>query len=275
MILTQTALVLLLSMLGGDERTREAEIERLIAQGSRAIPALVRVLEEGRWQARGSAMEALEGIGEAALPMLIEIARNHPEIDSRRTAILALGRVLGASRCDSLRGFTTGEDRGIGVTAMGAASCFPKEVAVLLTDRDPDVRRRAIGAYAETMTAHPDEANVERLTDRLSDVDRAVREAAAVSLARLNPSALVDALPPLETSRVIPIRALEGRVTQSLVEPLKHLLGSATWAEQAAIVDVLGSSEAGRSVLRQIDLSRLHPFVVSRIDRALESGRDG
>ena len=275
MTLSPVAFALLLSVLGGvDEVAREAEVSRLVGQGEAAIPMLTEVLGIGRWRARQVAVDALERVGVPAIPVLMSTARHHPQMDGRRLAIRSLGRLLGRAGCDSLRRFGQTSDRGTAVTALGATPCRPSYIEPFLSDPDPDVRRRAVDSFAKANVAYSDSGDTESVIRLLYDPNRMVREAAATSLAQSNPDALVNALRTVRgRSRVALIRTIEGNWHDRFVDPMVALMRSASWSEQVAIVDVLGARERGRIALAEVDARRLHPYVKSRLERALEAGR--
>ncbi len=276
MMLPQTTFVLLLSILGGvDDDAREAEVARLSAEGASAIPTLTRVLDVGRWRARAAAVDGLARVGEPAIPTLMNVVRRHAQVDARRLAILALGRLLEASAPDSLMLFSETSDRGSVVTALGWAGCEPPVIRPFFHDDAPDVRRRAVEAYAKAIAAHPGPGGIDPLVDLLADSHHMVRETSAAALVESGPNGpnrLLTALRSLRPSfRVSAVRALNGHLKDDLIEPLVEHAESVPWTEQVAVVGILSGTAPGRAALAGLDASSFHPVVRSRIERALEA----
>jgi len=157
---------------GADARVREEAIDSLARTPPEGVAAC---LDSVNWRGREGLVDAIERGGTAGLPALMAIARSHGKRDARRYAVRAMGRVADGTWCDSLRVFLDSGARGLALDALGrTGSCDPGWIRPFLDDSDPDVRRRALIAYA---ACGADDALGAALA-RLGDTHHGVRTAA-------------------------------------------------------------------------------------------------
>jgi HEAT repeat protein len=172
---------------------------RLGAQGSPAIPDLVRLMKEGSTHVAGAAAYVLGGVGEAAVPVLLEVLTNrtaYPRLETVRLGTM-IRRPLenGALLVPVLVSYLTNQDaqlRGNAATALGCLRAAPGTavpgLAGLVTDGDKNVRYRAINALAQFgADAHP---AATALLAALKDSDGAVVAAAKNALWQIAPEVL-------------------------------------------------------------------------------------
>jgi HEAT repeat protein len=204
----QKAMSLLLAALNSKEpRVRHAAVHGLIdldAKSERLFPAIKQVLRAADKESLGYALEALESLGPAAVPVLIDALR-HETVRPQAASILgrlgpaakeaapALADIISTdknihARCEALLA--------LGGIGPGAAIAASTAVDAL---RDPEERVRYCACYAlgkmgsAAVTAAPE------LQKKLKDKDPTVALAAAWALAKIDPrcSEAVQSVPVL------------------------------------------------------------------------------
>jgi HEAT repeats len=169
------------------------------AQGSPAIPDLVWLMKNGSTNVAGTAAYVLGGIGEEAVPVLLDVLTNRPAyplLGTDRVGTM-IRRPLsnGAVLVPVLVPYLTNRDaklRGNAATMLGSLRAAPGTTVPglvgLVTDRDKNVRYRAIVALGQFgADAHPAIAS---LLPVLKDSDGAVRGAAEDALRQIAPEVL-------------------------------------------------------------------------------------
>ena len=139
-------------------------------------PALVRLL--GADKARHEVVEAFVRFGSSAVDLLIEQLETG-DSETRRSAVVALGRIGDKRAVESLSALLDEEDRDLRVSAasalarLGDARAF-EPLLPLLADHDVAVRQAAVGAL--NSIGHPDMASWVRAM--LDDPNPLLRESA-------------------------------------------------------------------------------------------------
>lgn len=153
--------------LPGQRRDRRA-IGQIVAMGEPAVEVVMKDLVTSRQEfLRMIGIEVLVGIGDTAVPAVLELAQNG-EPREQRIAARALGSI-GASgpALDALRQLTTSSEwrvRSDAVQALGTGGGAARGLLIrMLGDEDPFVRRKA----AETLGDYPDAVAAEALVDFL------------------------------------------------------------------------------------------------------------
>jgi HEAT repeat protein len=142
-----------------------------------AVPsALVRLL--GAEEARHDVVEAFVRVGSSAVPLLIE-QLDATDIDTRRAAIVTLGRIGDRRAVEPLIRLLDERTSGLSVTAASALARLGdprafEPLLALLGDEDVAVRQAVVGAL--NSIGHPDMAS--RICTMLGEPDALVRESA-------------------------------------------------------------------------------------------------
>ncbi|GAX41682.1 hypothetical protein NIES4075_26790 [Tolypothrix sp. NIES-4075] len=185
--------------------------EGLYKLGSKAVPDLVKALQNKNPKFRSSAAFALGIIGEktetaSAVPALIQALKNDKEADVRKDAAEALGRIgekaasavpalIQALKNDkeaNVRLFAASGLRGIG---KEAASAVPALAEALKSDKEPDVRSIAVEALGRI--GEKAASAVPTLTEALKNDNEAdLHSSAAEALGRIGEKA-ASAVPTL------------------------------------------------------------------------------
>jgi len=166
-------------------------LKRLLADRERrveeSIEILISQLSGGSIPYRVKAAEALGRAGDIrALPSLIRIAANDPEIGVRHVAVRSIGRLGDPGGVECLVSLLDDEDRWIRKEAarslgeIGEPSSLPF-LAALLGDPKDDVR----AAAADALGRLGDQSAVDILCDAVRDHDPKVRTSARESLREL------------------------------------------------------------------------------------------
>jgi HEAT repeat protein len=161
---------------------------------------LIRLLQRaggGDRHARNEAMRTIEGMGEEALPVLLEAARRSASLELRCLAVELLGWTAAPAAVPtlvSLCGDAVPDIRARAVRAQAQVR-DPGTLPTLraaVNDPDPTVRREAVEALGKQGLRHPD--SVPLLAELLSDPDAEIRWRAAEALKRLHDPRSVHAL---------------------------------------------------------------------------------
>jgi hypothetical protein len=150
---------------GGDEPAQQDAVQALSGMGQAAVPELIKALKDDDWQVRNQAAVALGAIGpeaKAAVPALVEVLQDEDKY-FRSHAATALGK--------------------IGREATAAIPALRKA----LKDKDEDVRRDAAAALG--CLGPEAKAAVSDLVELLKDQRKAVRKQALKALEEIDPQA--------------------------------------------------------------------------------------
>ncbi len=209
-----------------DWKVRSQAAEKLGESGDqRAVPALVKALEDKDRNVREAAAGALGNIGNAsAVDPLLETLRDSDR-SVRRSAAEALGRI--------------GDERVI------------ERLLPLLKDKDSDLRS-AVAKALETMGGR-------KLNDTLRAACAVARmkwdEAASIGEPAIEP--LIEALDDMKTQiRVAAIQALEKIGHERSIEPLIRMLKDDDTKVQEAACWALAASSDKRAVMPLISVAR-------------------
>ena len=264
---------------GPDTPARSAAIDSLAAVGAEGVAGLGQTLQEAGWRAQEGILDALTRIGPASVPLLAQAARNHPDEDTRRRAIRALGRVGGTAARDSLLILLDGGQRDIVLEALGTIgdSTVVPDVLRFLADPVSDVRRRAVVALGKMAGT----GAVGQMIGALSDSHHGVRFAAAGGLETMGVPAAKALLSQVEglplPGRYLAIRTL-GRLRYAPAGGfLTHVLRGRDWSLRAAAAEALGllGTGDGAEALGEALRRERHPFVRERIRLSLGLLDDG
>lgn len=222
-----------------------------------AIPgALVRLL--GAEEARHDVVEAFVRFGSSAVPLLIDqLAAG--DLDTRKAAIVALGRIGDRRAVEPLIGLLQQRDRElwVGVASalarLGDARAF-EPLLPLLGDSDVAVRQAAIGAL--NSIGHPDTAK--RICELLDNANPLLRESAVKIAGYFGYPECADALiakcaDPDEAVRAAAIEHLPYFDDGRALETLASVLDNDTARARAAAAQALGAVDGddARTLLRR------------------------
>jgi HEAT repeat protein len=148
----------------------DAKVRTLVAvalgeqdgRAANAVPGLVRVLTDPEASVRAAAEQALLRVGSPAVPRLVEVAREGPDLVLRARAVTVLGEM-----------------------GMKARDAVPTLVAIV-RDKTPVLVNLAVLALGRIGPAARDARPDLRLLR--TDADAALRAGAALALARIDPS---------------------------------------------------------------------------------------
>ncbi|NET80911.1 MAG: NACHT domain-containing protein [Moorea sp. SIO1F2] len=187
-----------------------------ITQSEKAIPELIKSLDNKNLYVRISAAEALGEIGtEATIDPLIKFL-DDPDPSVRISAASALGKIGTETRIEPLIKSLDDPDYSVRRMAVSALGEIGTEVAIdrlikSLDDPDYSVRKMAVSALGEIGT----EATIDRLIKSLDDPDSSVRERAAEALGKIGTEVAIE---PLIKSLDDPDSSVRGRAAESLGE---------------------------------------------------------
>lgn len=171
------------------------------AQAAPAIPALVHIMKTGPTNSADSAAYVLGGVGEAAVPVLLDILTNrqaYPLLQTGRLGTMIRGPLTnGALLVPTLASYLTNQDtelRGNAASMLGELRAEPitvvPELAKLVRDRNKNTRYRAIVALEKFGgNARP---AVPFLLPVLSDSEKPIRGAAMDALNAIAPEVLTN-----------------------------------------------------------------------------------
>jgi HEAT repeat protein len=176
--------------------------DRLGAQAAPAIPDLIRLMKKGSEDLAWTASSILGGMGENAVPVLLEVLTNRQTDLRFRTA--ALGTAIrhpptnGALLVPVLMPYLTNLDaecRGLAATMLGELQAMPSNAVPglvgLLRDQDGNTRYRAINALGRFGTDA--RGACASLLPVLKDSDGSMRQAAEIALRAIAPEVLENA----------------------------------------------------------------------------------
>jgi len=268
MILILTLRIFLTALSGADGPQRTAAIDSLVVLGD--VERIGQAVYKGGWRERNGLIDVLEKIGLQAVPVLVDVARNHPKVDGQRLAIRSLG-YIGAVARDSLQSLVKLQHRDLVAEALGRVG-DKRDVAVvraLLFDAHYDVRRRAALAF---LNLAGDEA-AQDLAMLLADAHHGVRFAAAEALVTLGDSggqatlAYYEHLPVM--GRFLALGVF-GRLRYAPAQDLmKRALFSDDWSLRSSAVRALVVFDDARSVLEALADKEKHPVVQTHIQQVL------
>ncbi|WP_424098669.1 NACHT domain-containing protein [Moorena producens] len=217
-----------------------------ITQSEKAIPELIKYLDDDNLYVRINAAEALGEIAtEATIDPLIKFL-DDPDPSVRSSAASALGKIRTEARIDPLIKFLHDQDYSVRRMAAEALGEIGTEVAIdrlikFLHDQDYSVRRMAAEALGEIGT----EATIDPLIKLLDDDHSDVRGRGADALGKIGTEATIDPLiklldDPESSVRERAAEALGEIGTEMAIEPLIKSLDDPESFVRGRAVSALG-----------------------------------
>ncbi len=268
------ALSAFLPVLQGPDSDRRSEVvDSLSTAGKSRIEQVTDLLWCAGWRAREGVLDALEKIGEEAVPELTRVARVHPRIDTRRLAVVKLGEIGGRSARDSLVSLLDTDDKDIVLKSLGMIGdrSTGSMAGQFLDDSRVEVRRRALITLG--LVSGVEEA--ERIISGLSDTHHSVRSATAGVLEKMGVPACslildrLDRMP--DRAKFHAIRILGDLRYEPAMDTLVAALNYEVWWIRAVIVRALGHLDARAAgvALENHLKDEHHPFVRSTLESVL------
>lgn len=259
----------LISALEGLEHDRDHAIEILSDTTTAVIQT---VLDSANWRGRDAAVTALEQSDPPRVRLLIDVARHHSKIATRRSAIRALGGVGPVGTCDSLRTmFGQGSDSVI-LDVMGSRlDCQVSHIEPFLNSDDHDVRRRSFVAFSGLDRS----AALSIATEWLGDSHHGVRQVVSTFLVgegKAGAAAIARSMDDLEGVGKTAALDILGEVGgERAVRILSTAISDPVWVHRRAAADGLARIGSNAS-LRQVQERRLvepHPLVLEALEQAV------
>ena len=223
------------------------------------------------WRGRDAIVKSLAQADPPRGALIMEVARTHPKIATRRSAIKWLGRVGEEGICDTLNTmFGDGNDSVILDAMSNRDDCDAAYVSPFLMSTDPDARRHAFN----TVSVIDRKSAISVSFDGLGDAHHGVRSAVGSFLAdeggealAILQGALSDSLD-LRRSTALRVLRLIGSEGLSLLESAIY---NGDWRDRLAAVDALAQSadSASKLVLERRLQVESHPRVVEALNHAL------
>jgi HEAT repeat protein len=223
------------------------------------------------WWGRDAIVKSLEQANPPRGALILEVARTHPKIATRRSAIRGLGRVGKKGMCNTLNTmFGEGNDSVILGVMSDRDDCDAAYVSPFLMSTDPDARRHAFNA----VSVIDRKAAISASFDGLGDAHHGVRHAVGSFLADEGAGALAilqDALgDSLDLRRSTALRVL-GLIGSEGLPLLESAIYNGDWRDRLAAVDALVQSadSASKLVLKTRLQVESHPRVVEALNHSL------
>jgi HEAT repeat protein len=259
----------LISALEGQGPDRDRAIEMLSDTTSVVIRT---VLDSANWRGRDAAVTALGQSEPPRVRLLIDVARHHPKISTRRSAIRGLGGVGPVGTCDSLATmFGQGSDSVI-LDVMGSRQdCQVSDIEPFLNSNDPDVRRRAFVAFSRLDPGAALLVSTEWLGDSHHGVRRVV-STFLVGEGMAGAEVIARSVDDLEgVGKTTALNILGELGGEQAVRILSTAISDPAWVHRRAAADGLAriGSNASLRRVRERRLAESHPLVLEALERAV------
>jgi len=284
-----------------DDEIRLTALQSLFeSRPERAVAMAAEILKQGSGASRALKEGAVALLGDSettdAIPVLVQVARNDPDLRVRREAVEALGEIEDSSVIEPLKSLALqSTDQGVARTAIDALSeqgglARKALLEIVHSGASVDLRAEAIEALGEIedeaaavvedllaiMAAAKEPRLQEGVIDALGEIELPQAETALAEIARTSPNAeirrqAVDALSEHETESAGEslARLYDAEKDEGVKE---EIIGALEETESRSAMRKLGQIAAKEtsSRLRRLAMSALGEFEDPEADRLLE-----